>query len=381
MCYELPLLSWLFDSSWQDAFLHPRVLQTEGCKPILFRGKNCVSLSRKMLILLTTNRFPSNQSYHIHINGLFHSRLRYNQLHSLNEQVSFCLNYNHTHTHTKCWLMIFQTLTSYENISIELFYLFFLGKNFFLWMDLKSNNDGFSLKITYNCVSFAFLHSCLTFFLASSDWLPFVFLNSVSQEQSIVFNDIFIKFFFQAQQSTLNVHSQPIQLDVMLENETFMSVASRSDASVDTFKQQLCERLQLNLALQKLFDLFMVEWTTTTTSKPERSFHQSGPLSNRDPNSTYKIMWKLSHLESPYLSVLIAQKADKKVALLFRTNYWHMDLDEFLLQDQVGSQLLYAHAEQFIRLSQNQLNNDHRKHLDTLRLRKCKAEVRSWEMW
>jgi hypothetical protein len=170
-----------------------------------------------------------------------------------------------------------------------------------------------------------------------------------------------LNFFATAQQSTLNAVHELVLLDVWLENGVCETIRIRSDDSLEMVQQKLCDQLQLPTQLRSLFDLFMIQ--LAKDFDPSKIVEQA------------TIVRQVCPLDSPYLTLSIANRSDNAFRLLWRRFYWNKDGDNLLLGNEIGKQFVCSSVRTFLEQSESQISDDHRKHLDTLRLRKDKREV------
>lgn len=189
----------------------------------------------------------------------------------------------------------------------------------------------------------------------------------VCQQTELITSETLVDFFRSAQQDTLNAHQESITLKICLENGQFETIRVLSSDSLCRVKQKLCDQLRLPNNLNNLFDLFMIQSSVNIQNPQQASCGFFDEL----------IVRKISDLESPYLTLCIANRGQTQFGLYWRRFYWNPEADEQLANNELTSKLVCAAIRRFFLQNESEISSDYLKHMDTLRLRPNKREVLS----
>lgn len=241
-------------------------------------------------------------------------------------------------------------------------------------------------------------------------------VSKVSQDERISNSRIFNDFLLNAQQSTLNASRESIKLDILLADNSHLNCKLMSTDNSNTIKESICRELKLPIKYTPFFSLFIAKQQfddsnsrtlsnqidflsnqTTNRSKTRSSFQlidskdkfinssssinkTNLTLINHQNRSTtdfkYILIRKLMDFESPYLSLLNANKSEQIYHLKLIKFYWDVELDDKLIDNEIALNLIYLQAVNDLKQHKStDSNRDHYKYLETLALRQSKKEV------
>ena len=153
------------------------------------------------------------------------------------------------------------------------------------------------------------------------------YLQSICQHPEASRCDLFNAFFLTAQQDAYLVENTPVEVDVFLANGRKVTVEVMALDRTDDVLEKVAKRMELPEQFTYYFGLF---------------------VTLVEPDDTHLLMRKLQNFESPHVSLRAARQIAEasevsgEYRLTIRKWYWDSHYDDELLEDKVGTNLLYV---------------------------------------
>lgn len=210
---------------------------------------------------------------------------------------------------------------------------------------------------------------------------------TVSQDDRISNSCLFNDFLLNAQQSNLNAIREPIKLNILLGDNSHLNLQIMSTDNSNLVKETICRELKLPIKYTPYFSLFIVkeqEEEKELDQTNNRIINRDGQfinskmcIRNSEPNkhAKYVLIRKMMDFESPYLSLKNSNLNENVYHLKLIKFYWDVNLDDKLIESEVGLNLLYMQLVYEFDQQSSELNRDQYQYLSSLALRQSKKEV------
>ncbi|EDO37172.1 predicted protein [Nematostella vectensis] len=146
------------------------------------------------------------------------------------------------------------------------------------------------------------------------------YLQGICQDPDVANSSTFTDFLRNCQKETLQALSETVTLDVYLMNGSKVSLKVLSTDSTDDVLEAAMREIKLSEELFHYFALFLIK---------------------REEDGEATIQRKLQEFECPYLSVKNL-KGTHRIAV--RKNFWDSKLEDRIIEDKIGMNLLYVQA-------------------------------------
>lgn len=146
------------------------------------------------------------------------------------------------------------------------------------------------------------------------------YLQAVCQDPEIVSSSLFVGFFLNAQKESMKASPESVQLDIFLMNGQKVALDIKSTDRTDDVLETFMAEIDLSEELVYYFGLFLMK---------------------RTEDGEARIVRRFQNYEAPYLTVK-QETGTCRVAV--RKTLWDLQIEEKVLQDCIGMNLLYVQA-------------------------------------